>query len=132
MRKTKQRRGGAVKYTISGKEYSEFDINKQCAELHLGYYEEGVRFVSTGAIDHEGHIERFPYKRVTGNKKHWKPFEPCIDPASCWPIIEKCWGKLMLTHVDEGDYTSKWEYLVYKHNCSKLIAACICFIEMNR
>jgi hypothetical protein len=31
----------------------------------------------------------------------------------------------------EDCYQTKWDYLIDKHNCTKLVAACICFIELE-
>lgn len=119
-----------IKHTINGKEYSEFDINKRCAELHLGYYEEGFRFVSIG-VDSSGHYcENFPYKKITNNKRHWKPFEPCSSWESAGPIIEKCWDDLNERFFDYG--CSRWQTTINHHNCTKLVAACICLIETNQ
>jgi hypothetical protein len=28
-------------------------------------------------------------------------------------------------------FGTKWDYLIEKHKCTKLVAACICFIEIN-
>ena len=86
-------------YTISGKEWTEFDINKRCADL----MEVTVLIVL-------------------------RDYNPCNNPSDTWPIIEKCWDQLIY-----ADYRRdvNWEILMEKHNCTKLIAACICLIEIN-
>jgi ribulose 1,5-bisphosphate carboxylase large subunit-like protein len=108
-------------YKINGKEYTEFDINKRCAEL-MGIDCSGIR---------EGI-----------NYMHGIPFNYCNNAQYAWTIIEKCFDKLMLS-VNDGGYSmgnlesiynlfgTKWDYLIEKHKCTKLVAACICFIEIN-
>jgi hypothetical protein len=90
-------------YTINGKEYTEFDINKRCAEL----------------MAHE--VVNY-----------------CRSAHYAWTIINKCWDELIevvdcmgheITNDDIG--WCKWSYLMAQHNCTKLIAACICYIELN-
>ena len=103
-------------YTMRGDEYSEFDINKRCAEL-LGY---NIYFI----------------KDIKSGNRYYAPCE-CISHT--WPIIEKCWDELMeqvdlsgsdMVELESTNY-SRWEHLIEKHNCTKLVAACICFIEVN-
>ena len=102
-----------MKYTINGKEYTEFDINKRCAEL-MGVYVEVKGKVGDMYLDKEQDDE----------------YAPDINPADTWPIIEKCWDELMIVHVTD-DYYARWDLLISQHNCTKLVAACICFIEIN-
>jgi hypothetical protein len=94
-------------YTINGKPYTEFDINERCAEI----------------MEH-------------------KTVNYCRSAHYTLPIIDKCWDELMewVEHSGESAtgmsefvdmYGVKWEYLIEKHNCSKLVAACICLIELN-
>jgi hypothetical protein len=98
-------------YTINGKEYQEFDINKRCAEINndfLDASESTVYVVSTGSQSN-----------------------PCQNPSDTWPIIEKVWDELMdVIRSGACDFT-KWDNLMAIHNCSKLKAACICLIELN-
>ena len=113
-------------YTINGKEWAELDINKRCAEL-MGFSavmskpDNGLCMVRK--ID--GHVGLIPYK-------------PFCNPSDTWYIIDKCWGRLLEMVNDCGliDYAefcdkNKWQYLMKKHNCTKLVAACICLIEIN-
>ena len=94
-------------YTINGKEYSEFDINKRCAEL-MGY---NIYFI----------------KDIKSGNRYYAPCE-CISHT--WPIIEKYWVELMAIY-DEFYCLTKWESIIVTYNCTKLVAACICFIEVN-
>tara|TARA_R110002126_G_scaffold192495_8_gene340678 strand:- start:1682 stop:2008 length:327 start_codon:yes stop_codon:yes gene_type:complete len=104
-------------YTINGKEYSEFAINKWCAELR------DLKDV------HENNGRVFFTSTEMQSKR---AFEPCTDPSDTWPIIEKYWDELMEIWMNEDGTTyTTWDYAIEKHNCTKLVAACICFIEVN-
>ena len=114
-------------YTINGKEYTEFDINKRCAEL-MGIKHD-INDVYVKISDEVMSIE-------TGCDEFME-YCPCYSPVDTWPIIEKCWGELMSTKDDRGCGTwthwdhVKWQRLMNEHNCTKLVAACICYIELN-
>jgi hypothetical protein len=41
-------------------------------------------------------------------------------------VAKKCYDKNLC--VGNQSY---WQYLMQKHNCTKLVAACICFIELE-
>jgi hypothetical protein len=97
-----------MEYTINGKEYTKFDINKRCAEL-MG-------------IDCSGIREGMHYM-------HGIPFNYCDNAQYAWPIIEKCWDELMTCY--NYDYSPEWGNIIDDHNCTKLVAACICFIEIS-
>ena len=100
-------------YTINGKEYSEFDINKRCAELM------GVYVALKGSGPHM-YLDKGP-------DEEYNPFEIWDDTG---PIIEKCWDELMAIHNDFYCLT-KWESIINTYKCTKLVAACICLIEVN-
>ena len=105
-------------YTIKGKDYSEFDINKRCAELMGIKYDTNDVYVMIP--DDVMSIE-------TGNDELIE-YAPCHSPSDTWPIIEKCWDELIF-----ADYRREvnWDALMEEHKCTKLAAACICFIESN-
>ena len=104
-------------YTINNKPYTLFDINKRCAELlDLKFQVYGYGTVHKGIFD----------------LKADKYFDPCKNCNYTWPIIEKVWGEL--NELQANGVTpviTKWQQLIEKHNCTKLVAACICCIEMN-
>jgi hypothetical protein len=105
-----------MKYTIDGKEYTEFDINLRCAEL-LGIKVEYPMF------------NEVPYHRwFDSNGINLKVLDLCNNPSDTDAIIDKCWDELIF-----ADYRRNvtWEMLMEKHNCTKLVAACICYIEIN-
>ena len=104
-------------YTINGKEWTEFDINKRCAELDTH---------NTGQAALVHHKAVFIDNFVNGQRE----YNPCNNPSDTWPIIEKCWDELMEIIANDGAWVN-WDYLKYKHKCTKLVAACICFIEEN-
>ena len=113
-------------YKISGKEWTEFDINKRCAELM------GVK-INESIFSHLKECWTVAPAGYLSVK--YKPF---CTPSYTWNIIDKCWGRLLEMVNDCGliDYAefcdkNKWQYLIKKHNCTKLVAACICLIEIN-
>jgi hypothetical protein len=119
-------------YTINGKEYTKADIDRRISLLYLGYYEEGFRFVNTGLDSSKHYSENFPYRKITNNKRHWRPFEPTTNPSDTDAIIDKCWDELNESILRNGGRRkSHWQDTMQQHNCTKLVAACICYIEIN-
>ena len=108
-----------MKYTINGKQYSEFDINKRCAELMAWKSEPNVKNVT---------FENNCFWVESVGFHAFRIEDYCINPSDTWPIIEKCWDELM--EISVISHTAYWDYLEKKHNCTMLVAACICFIEM--
>ena len=102
-------------YTINNKQYTQFDIKKRCAELlDLKFQVYGDGTVHKGIFDLQAD----------------KYFDPCTNPQDTWPIVEKCWdGLTSVACLSTGNI--EWHQLVLKHNCTKLEAACICYIEIN-
>jgi hypothetical protein len=89
-------------YTINGKQYTESDINERCAEI-----------MKVTVL-----IVRRDYK-------------PCNNPSDTDAIIDKCLDELTgFTYID-NNFIVRWNLLMNRHNCTKLIAACICLIELN-
>jgi hypothetical protein len=101
-------------YTINGKQYTEFDINKRCAELM------GVAVLI-------GKWKTVDYLMLECG---FSDYNPCNDPADTDAIIDKCWDELMSVKY-EYCVLSRWQYLRHEHKCTKLVAACICLIEMR-
>jgi hypothetical protein len=108
-----------MKYTINGKEYSEFDINKRCAEL-MGIKPLAQFHNIDGKLMYIAEDDCIPYVRLS--------FDPCNNPKDTWPIIEKVWSKL--NSFGKSSSMTQWERIIQQHNCTKLVAACICFIEL--
>jgi hypothetical protein len=108
-----------MKYTINGKEYTEFDINLAIAEINI------LSLDMSEAMD-----------RVVAIQMRRKLPNYCTNPVDTWHIIEKCWDELMCVNdviLGGGVYSSntEWDEIIDKHSCTKLVAACICFIEIN-
>jgi hypothetical protein len=102
-------------YTINGKEYTEFDINLAIAEINI------LSLDMSEAMD-----------RVVAIQMRRKPPNYCTNPVDTWPIIEKCWDELNALYANGvTKVITKWQRTIEKHNCTKLVAACICFIEIN-
>jgi hypothetical protein len=123
-----------VKYTINGKEYTEFDINKRCAEL-LGFtvqvqYEKTLGFTKDFNEKYPHTVWCAFFSMFLEQTSTWeqKIFTRC--PEDAWPIIEKCWNELMDLSSWNG-HQGYWAEIMEKHNCTKLVAACICLIEGN-
>jgi hypothetical protein len=103
-------------YTINGKEYTKMAINVRCAQI-MGYNATFIKNLTLFLRD----------------------YDPCNNPADTDAIIDKCFDDLLsdvdyngLDHIhNDPAYSSKWEYLIRNHNCTKLVAACICLIEVN-
>ena len=107
-------------YIINGKDYTEFDINRTIA--HILHNNSSVVRSIKGA------------DMVTVEGKGFAKImlDYYNNPYDTWPIIEKCWDELMkIISNQDNELVVNWNYLINKHNCTKLIAACICFIEMN-
>jgi hypothetical protein len=117
-------------YTIKGKQYTEFDINKRCAEILAWESEPKVKSVKYEAGCFWVHSIGYTAFKIENY---------CTDPLATDAIIDKCWDELMqdvgFDGEDDPDYDHKfgarWKYIVEEHNCTKLVAACICLIELN-
>jgi hypothetical protein len=107
-------------YTIKGKEWTKADINLRCAVLMGIEYELNDIYVMV--FDTTASIE-------TGVDEFME-YCPCYSPSDTDSIIDKCWDELMEIIANDGAWVN-WDYLKYKHKCSKLVAACICYIEIN-
>jgi hypothetical protein len=114
-----------VTYKINGKQYTEFDINNRCAEI----------------MNVDAHIVEWAFGWVILHvqKGRLVHYEPCANPADAWPIIENCFDNLMEQvevhepqhERDWGAESDRWSALILRHNCTRLIAICICLIESN-
>jgi hypothetical protein len=118
-------------YTINGKEWTEFDINERCADLYLPcdyIINENDKSIDLIGVQTWLGAHGEPDERTVkyGN------YNPCKNPADTDAIIDKCWDELMCTVTDWDDVNiPKWERVMDEHNCTKLVAACICYIEMQ-
>jgi hypothetical protein len=118
-----------VTYTINGKPYTEFDINKRCAELL------GIK-VSKEQYMHFGDRDENVVITGSGGPELSSAVDYCNNPSDTDAIIDKCWDELLksmfLKNVHGFEFReAKWNCIMIKHNCTKLIAACICYIELN-
>tara|TARA_R110000772_G_scaffold245181_3_gene358592 strand:+ start:607 stop:981 length:375 start_codon:yes stop_codon:yes gene_type:complete len=120
---------------INGKQYTEFDINKRCAEL-MGFIVQS-EFEKLIGFTEEFH-RVYPYTVwcawVDDRGEQVSPWEQMVFtrcPENTWPIIDKCWDELMEKLYVHCSTPTRWENTIEKHNCTKLVAACICLIELN-
>jgi hypothetical protein len=107
-------------YTISGKQYTESDIHKRCAELMGIEYELSDIYVMVS--DTVASIE-------TGVDEFME-YCPCYSPSDTDAIIDKCWDELTSVACI-STHNIEWHQMMLKHKCTKLVAACICLIELN-
>ena len=106
-------------YTINGKKWTEFDINKRCAE----FIPVAINENQDAALKAKSHSV------LINDIINTYEYNPCNNPSDTWPIIDKCWDELMCSMYDGRVH---WVDLMQEHNCTKLAAACICFIEENK
>jgi hypothetical protein len=120
-------------YTISGKKWTILNINERCAEILAWESESNVKSVEfDGDCFWVGHLKFSPYAV-------FKPFavkDYCSNPADTDAIIDKCRDELNKVNVSYDSTgrmitSTKWNYIMIAHECTKLTAACIFFIELN-
>jgi hypothetical protein len=129
-----------MKYTINGKEYTEFEVNKRCAEL-MGFtvqiqYEKKLGFTKSFHEKHPHTVWCAFFSMFLEQTSVWEQKVFTRDATDAWSIIEKCWDELTCVNnviLGGGVYSSntEWDEIIDKHSCTKLVAACICFIEIN-
>jgi hypothetical protein len=106
---------------INGKEYTEFDINLRCAEI------EGLELISDDV-----EVMAFDYlESLIAGEDKFEVYVPCTDWHDAGHIVDKCFDELTGFVFIEDDYIVRWNLLMNRHNCTKLVAACICYIEIN-
>lgn len=110
-------------YTIGGKQYTERDINQRCAEIEEidvaeSVMQLGSRYIPTG----RGLVD-----------ENFILYDPCNNLSDTDAIIDKCLDELLSISVQSlsPNTLTKWGCIIEKHNCTKLVAACICYIEIN-
>jgi hypothetical protein len=105
-------------YTINGKEWTKADINERCAVLM------GFDFrVQNGKV--------LPDNPAQIIARLSDVYEPCSEIQDTDAIIDKCWDELNQFVSGKQRMETKWIFTMQQHNCTKLIAACICYIEIN-
>lgn len=78
---------------------SDFEINKLVAKATGTQVEETYQFVN-GGEDISDHMSGIVLMRkVTSNRKYWKLYDPCNNPADAWPIISG--HKLSIINADD-------------------------------
>jgi hypothetical protein len=119
-----QKEDDTMIFTIRGKEFTKFDINRRCAELL------GIKVSDTQWF---GFRENGNDDVVITSKKtdSDSSVDYCKRISDTEVIIDKCFNNLMSSwcthlHYDTGE--SMWLTIIEKHNCCKLVAACIFFI----
>lgn len=110
---------------------SDFEINKLVANATGTQVEETYQFVNGGEdiADHMSGIVLM--RKITSNRKHWKLYEPCSNPADAWPIITS--SRIAIIPAINAD---KWaanhgDWDVFSTNANPLRAAMIVFLMMQ-
>lgn len=83
----------------------------------LGFeYELRPVHFNTGIDSSKHYWKDVIYRKLTENKKYWRPFNPCLDAGDAWPIIVK--NSISLNSLDDyndeiGEYkiNGKWQAL---------------------
>jgi hypothetical protein len=106
-------------YTINGKEWTEDEINNGITEIRIARFDMNSE-----------------YNQFMAKAMRFKTICYTRNPSDTDAIIDKCWDELMkLTETfDDGiadGLCTRWEYLMDYVKCTKLVAACICYIEMQ-
>lgn len=113
---------------------SDFEINRMVAEATDTKAEETYQFVNGGEdiADHMSGIVLM--RKITSNRKHWKLYDPCNNPADAWPIIVG--SKINIRFGAEG-MASEAQFMQYGHesveyyHANPLRAAMIVFLVMQ-
>lgn len=117
-------------YNVNGKEYTELSIRTKCADLlDVAWHLKPNEFTRNWQYSDR-------YLELGDGGKAVELPDYCNNWSDAEPIIEKCWNELMVKrevgYYDcERETLTRWEVLMQKHQCTKLVAACICFIENN-
>lgn len=117
---------------------SDFEVNKLVSAAIGAKVTESVGFVNTGE-DIRGHYqEPVLLREVTNNRRHWKRFDPCNNPADAWSIIVD--KKICLAFdvfaepQDDGKWVASpaygWEKERVRHD-NPLRAAMIVYLQMQ-
>jgi hypothetical protein len=114
-------------YTISGKQYTEFDINKRCADI-LGLKVSKEQYMHYG--DRDENVV------LIGRARDSYGVNYCSIWSDASAIIDKCWDELNKVNVSYDSTgrmitSTKWNSIMIAHECTKLTAACICLIWLD-
>ena len=123
-------------YTINGVEHTEFYINQRCAELlGLIVQTEFQDFIGFTEMFHEAYPNTVwcaEVDEIGVQVGAWEQMVFTRYPENTWTIIEKCWDELNVLYANGvTKVITKWQRAIEKHKCTKLIAACICYIEIK-
>lgn len=84
---------------------SDFEINKLVAKATSTSVEETYQFVNGGEdiADHMSGIVLM--RKISSNRKHWKLYDPCNNPADAWPIIDKY--RISIINLGEDEWGAR-------------------------
>jgi hypothetical protein len=101
-------------YTINGKEWTEDEINNAITEIRIAKLD-----MDSG------------YNRFMAEAMRLQPLCYTRNPLETDAIIDMCWDELIKVLYVSRETNRQWDFLIKKHKCTKLVAACICYIEIN-
>jgi len=81
---------------------SDFEINKLVAAATGARVSESISFVNTGEGITGHYQEPVLLREVTTNRRHWKAYDPCNNPADAWPIIHQNEINILWNWNEEG------------------------------
>jgi hypothetical protein len=93
------------------KDYSAWDdfYISEAVARHCGIdIEETVVFINTGTDSSKHYHQSEWLRKVTDNKRFWKPWNPCNNPADAWPIIMANKISLMFDRSLEDGCNAEW------------------------
>jgi hypothetical protein len=112
-----------VVHIIHGVTYTINDINVRCAQL-MGY-----KVIQQSMVG-DGRISVIDASDLDGESYRRLP-QYCTDPNCMSVIVDYCFSNLLTIEHDQY-FLTKWEWIMSTRDCSKLMAACICFIESHK
>jgi hypothetical protein len=101
-------------YTINGKEYTEDEINNAITEIRIAKLD-----MDSG------------YNRFMAEAMRLQPLCYTRNPLETDAIIDECWDELIKVHVTNLCSYITWEDIIGSYKCTKLVAACICYVKIN-
>jgi hypothetical protein len=123
-------------YTINDEEWTEFDINERCAEL-LGLivqteFKKRIGFTEEFHIAYPNTVWAARVDERGDQVSAWEQMVFTRCPADTDAIIDKCFDELNESILRNGGRRkSHWQDTMQQHNCTKLVAACICYVKIN-
>ena len=107
---------------------SDFEINKLVAKATGTQVEETYQFINGGEdiADHMSGIVLM--RKITSNRKHWKLYDPCNNPADAWPIIFS--NRMFVDPIGVSDWSITSDCDRYREISKNPLRAAMCVFLM--